>query len=92
LIEGKTYRWRGHTERDPGTAYRDSQEVEEWKQKCPINRMQKRLLEEKIIDPDGLEAIEKAVNRRVEEAVHFAMNSEVPRPDDLKPHVVYYDI
>jgi TPP-dependent pyruvate/acetoin dehydrogenase alpha subunit len=92
LIEGKTYRWRGHTERDPGTAYRDSQEVEEWKQKCPINRMQKRLLEEKIIDPGGLEAIEKGVNRRVEEAVHFAMNSEVPRPDDLEPHVVYYDI
>lgn len=92
LIEGKTYRWRGHTELDPGTAYRDSQELEEWKEKCPIKMMQKLLLEEKIMDSEALEAMEQAVARQVGEAVEFAMSSDVPRPEDLEPHIVYYAI
>jgi len=92
LIEGKTYRWRGHTELDPGTAYRDPQEVKEWKQRCPIKKMQKRLLEEKVIDSEGIEAMEREVTRQVEETVRFAMNSKAPRPEDLESHIVYYDI
>jgi len=92
LIEGKTYRWRGHTEMDPGTAYRNPEEVAHWKSKCPLLRLQKSLLAQNWIDLEELQLMEAAVMLEVEEAVQFAVNSEMPRPEDLKAHVAYYEI
>ena len=42
FIECKTYRWRGHWEGDP-QPYRTRDEVDAWKQKCPIKRFRKYL-------------------------------------------------
>src|SRR5437868_12041094 len=42
LIECKTYRWYGHSEIDPAK-YRSPEEVEEWKAKDPIPRMERYL-------------------------------------------------
>ena len=92
LIEGKTYRWRGHTERDPGTAYRSLEEVEQWKRKCPIQRLQRLFLAENLMSPKELEIIEDTVLQQVEEAVQFAINSEMPGIEDLKAHTAYYEI
>ena len=44
LIEAKTYRFVGHHEGDPGTGYRTSEEVEEWKNRDPIKTMRGKLL------------------------------------------------
>jgi acetoin:2,6-dichlorophenolindophenol oxidoreductase subunit alpha len=44
LIEAKTYRWRGHSKSDRNL-YRTQQEIEEWKARDPIPRLQNRLLE-----------------------------------------------
>ena len=44
LIEAKTYRFVGHHEGDPGTAYRTREEVEEWKSRCPIKTLREKLL------------------------------------------------
>ncbi|NIQ80155.1 MAG: pyruvate dehydrogenase (acetyl-transferring) E1 component subunit alpha, partial [Anaerolineae bacterium] len=33
LIECKTYRWLGHHAGEPGTSYRTTEEVQEWKKK-----------------------------------------------------------
>ncbi len=91
LIEGMTYRWRGHHERDPGTAYRDANEVERWKKRCPLLKLRKVLLERKIVTPGWLDRLEDKIKREVEEAVEFSRRSEFPVFQDLKESMAFYD-
>jgi TPP-dependent pyruvate/acetoin dehydrogenase alpha subunit len=83
LIEGKTYRWRGHHEWDPGTAYRSQEEMAAWKEKCPIHRLETRLVEMGAMDRDSVAEMEKEVAQEVAAAVEFAMGSPEPLPTDL---------
>ena len=46
FLECITYRWDGHFGGDPGTAYRTKEEIESWKQKCPIKRLKEKLIAE----------------------------------------------
>jgi pyruvate dehydrogenase E1 component alpha subunit len=46
FLECLTYRWDGHFGGDPGTAYRTKEEIESWKQKCPIKRLKEKLIAE----------------------------------------------
>jgi len=46
FLECMTYRWDGHFGGDPGTAYRTKEEIESWKQKCPIKRLKEKLIQE----------------------------------------------
>ncbi|WP_258360779.1 thiamine pyrophosphate-dependent dehydrogenase E1 component subunit alpha [Moorella sulfitireducens] len=82
LIEGKTYRWRGHHEKDPAL-YRDPAEVEAWKQKCPIKRFELFLQAERIISPEEQASIQDEVRQEVQEAIDFALNSPFPQPEEL---------
>ena len=77
LVEAITYRWLGHSTSDPGK-YRTKKEVDEWKQKDPIDRFKKYLLENKIATAQEIEAIEKASEDAVEESVKFALSSPEP--------------
>ncbi len=80
LIEFKTYRWCGHWTGDP-EVYRTKEEVDEWKEKCPIKRFREYLISNKMFTESELDEIEKNVDRRVEEATQFAIDS--PEPDVL---------
>lgn len=77
LVEAITYRWLGHSTSDPGK-YRTKKEVDGWKQKDPIDRFKKYLLENKIATAQEIEAIEKASEDAVEESVKFALSSPEP--------------
>ncbi len=77
LVEAITYRWLGHSTSDPGK-YRTKEEVDEWKQKDPIDRFKKYLLENKIAPAQEIEAIEKASEAAVEESEKFALSSPEP--------------
>jgi acetoin:2,6-dichlorophenolindophenol oxidoreductase subunit alpha len=46
FLECLTYRWDGHFGGDPGTGYRSKEEIESWKQKCPIKRLKEKLIGE----------------------------------------------
>lgn len=46
FLECMTYRWDGHFGGEPGTAYRSKDEIESWKQKCPIKRLKEKLVKE----------------------------------------------
>src|SRR3989304_6962368 len=46
FLECVTYRWDGHFGGDPGTGYRSKEEVEAWKQKCPIKKLKEKLIQE----------------------------------------------
>lgn len=77
LIESITYRWLGHSSSDPGR-YRTREEVDEWKQKDPIENLRKYLLENSIATEQELLDIEASVKQAIEEAVVFAENSPLP--------------
>ena len=56
LIEAFTYRYRGHSAADP-EVYREKEEVEEWQRKDPIESFAARLVEEKVLTEEDVEAI-----------------------------------
>jgi acetoin:2,6-dichlorophenolindophenol oxidoreductase subunit alpha len=55
LLHAKTYRWTGHTSTD-AAAWRDPQEVEAWKVKCPIRRLS-ALLEDRGVPKADLDSM-----------------------------------
>lgn len=82
LLEFKTYRWRGHTEFRAIPDNRPPEEVESWKQRCPINRFEEVLLQEDILTRDQMDEMDGQVRSLVEEAVSFALESPLPSPED----------
>lgn len=86
LLEIKTYRYRGHSMSDPAK-YRTKEEVEEYKEKDPINRVLKTILDKKWATEAEIEVINERVKNEVDEAVKFAEIS--PWPDETE---VYKDI
>lgn len=80
LIECKTYRFRAHSERDPRDL-RPKEEIEAWVQKCPIQGLKKKILEEKIASAEDLSLIETAVNQEVEDAISYSEQAEFPAPE-----------
>ena len=87
LIECRTYRFVGHHEGDPGTGYRTQEEIDEWKQRDPIQLFSARLLGEGMATQDELDQIEADVQREVQDAVDFAADSPWPSPQDLTTRV-----
>ncbi len=79
LIECKTYRWMGHWTGDP-QVYRTREEVASWREKCPIKRFRKYLLENGILSDAELTEIEDAATKEAADAAEFAMNSPEPDP------------
>ena len=88
LIECKTYRWIGHWTGDP-QPYRTREEVDAWKQKCPIKRYREKLLEQGLFTAAELDAMEKAAADEAEAAAEFALNSPEPDPATLLEDVFY---
>lgn len=88
LIECKTYRWIGHWTGDP-QPYRTREEVEQWKQKCPIKRYRAKLLEQGLFTEAELDAMEKAAQDEANAAAEFALNSPEPDPATLLEDVFY---
>lgn len=88
LIECKTYRWTGHWTGDP-QVYRTKEEVDAWKEKCPIKRFKAYILENKLFTEEELEAIEAQAKKDVEAAAEFAINSPEPDPATVLDDVYY---
>ncbi len=87
LIECMTYRISGHYEGDP-QKYRSVEEVESWKQKDPIARLERVVLERRILSPEQIAAMKAEVEKEMEEAVVFAKQS--PFPSDASAHTDVY--
>ncbi len=82
LIEARCYRYQGHSMTDPGR-YRSRAEEELWRHRDPIPRLAKHLLQEGIVDPPRLDAIEQEVEGIIQDAMQFAEASPEPSPDSL---------
>jgi pyruvate dehydrogenase E1 component alpha subunit len=84
LIEARTYRFRGHSMRDPaGSVYRTKEEVEREKQRDPIAIFVERCLKDGVLADADVRAVEKDASDLVDEAVVFAEASPEPAPEEL---------
>src|SRR4030095_14407338 len=84
LVEARTYRFRGHSMRDPaGAVYRTKEEVEREKLRDPIALFSDRCLKDGVLSEADIRNVEKAVNDLADEAVAFADASPEPPPEEL---------
>ena len=84
LLEGKTYRWYGHTVRNtqpPET--RPAAEIAEWKARDPIARLAADLIARRLLSESDLGGLHRQVEADLQEAVAFAVNSPFPDPKDI---------
>lgn len=79
LVEMKTYRYKGHSISDPGK-YRSKEEVEEYKEKDPIQQVLRTILANGFANEKEIKAIDDRVGGIVTASVKFA--EESPWPDD----------
>lgn len=79
LLEIKTYRYKGHSISDP-QKYRTKEEVDEYKQRDPIQQVLQTILTKKFATQEEIDAINQRVSDTVSGSVKFA--EESPWPDD----------
>ncbi len=93
LLEARTYRFRGHSMRDPaGAVYRTREEVEREKLRDPIVLFRQRVLDARVLGEDDVREIEKDVNDRIDDAVAFADASPEPPEEWLMTDVYRADV
>ena len=86
LLEYKTYRFMGHSRGDPG-GYRTKQEVDQWRSRDPIQRLQNALITQYSQPARSLDQIEQDILAEVDAAIQFAQASPDPDPESTYRHV-----
>jgi len=89
FIECETYRMLGHAgcaAQEP-TGYRDLQEVEAWREKCPLWNFHGRLLSEGVLTQEELDSMEQKIQIEIDEAFVFAGESPTPEKQDLHKYL-----
>jgi pyruvate dehydrogenase E1 component alpha subunit len=86
LIENETYRWRGHSKSDRNV-YRSQEEIESWKQRCPILRFTQLLKEAEVLNAEELEAIDREAQATIDRAAEEALTLSEPSPESLEDEV-----
>jgi pyruvate dehydrogenase E1 component alpha subunit len=86
LIEALTYRFRGHSAADP-EVYRTKEEVQQWRERDPIQVYARLLQEAGHLDEQGLEELDRKAIEVVDEAVKFADESPAPALESLYDNI-----
>jgi len=80
LIECLTYRWRGHVgpNYDLDKGMRTKQDLDYWMSRCPIRALDEALTRHGILSAAEKRRIGEDIDREIEEAVSFALDSPCP--------------
>jgi len=82
FLEIKTYRYKGHSMSDPAK-YRSKEEVEEYKQKDPVEVVRRLILEREYATEAQLDEIDGGIKAEIDECVRFAEESPFPSDEEL---------
>ncbi|MEE8301718.1 MAG: pyruvate dehydrogenase (acetyl-transferring) E1 component subunit alpha [Candidatus Tectomicrobia bacterium] len=83
LIEAYTYRFGAHTTADDPTKYRDDAEVEEWRPRDPLLRLQRYLEDGGQWSADWEQQLVETCTAEVEQAMEEAAAVPPPPPQDV---------
>ena len=81
FLECITYRWDGHFGGDPGTGYRAKEEIESWKQKCPIKRLSEKLIQEGRLTAQEFQKMNDVVYAELDEVAKRAEAAPLPKKE-----------
>jgi len=87
LLECLTYRTRPHSEGMGDYTYRTREEVNAWRERCPIKRYRTRLVAGGFASEVELDEIDKAIGQDVAAASKAAEEAPWPAPEDATKHV-----
>jgi len=84
LLECKTYRWHFHAMRNaPPPETRPAAEVADWKARDAVARLERHLLDGRVLSGADVAAMRAKVAADLDDAVAFAEASPFPDPKDL---------
>jgi 2-oxoisovalerate dehydrogenase E1 component alpha subunit len=87
LVEAKTYRYRPHSSSDDDRAYRTREEVEEWKHKDPIVRLERYMEEQGLMTKEQEKQIRLQIRQIIDDAQDFAEKSPYATPESALRYV-----
>lgn len=82
LVVENTYRISGHSKSD-GNLYRTKEEINSWKEKCPIKLFRSYLTENGVFTEPELDALTENAKKTIDQAVEYAKSSPEPSVDDI---------
>ena len=87
-VEMMTYRYHGHSMSDPGTTYRNRDEIAFTRStKDPLEFVKKCLIDAEFLTADDIKDLEKTIRKEVQKEVLKAKESPVPPLDELFKHI-----
>jgi 2-oxoisovalerate dehydrogenase E1 component len=92
LVHGHVVRPYSHSMSEDERDYRTREEIEADALRDPISKMQVWLLREGILDADGIDALERKVDREVQEAADRAVAAAFPTVDSILKHQYSEDL
>ncbi|MFC5971616.1 thiamine pyrophosphate-dependent dehydrogenase E1 component subunit alpha [Halomarina salina] len=81
FIEADTYRYKGHFEGDH-EPYRTNEDVEEWRERDPIDRFKERLVDAGTITEAEFEELREETEREIDDAAERAKAADYPDPSE----------
>jgi TPP-dependent pyruvate/acetoin dehydrogenase alpha subunit len=85
FIELETYRFREHCgpNYDNKLGYRTEAEYEEWRQKCPLDNYENKLLKNNILSQEMINKFKSQIEEEMNVAIDFAKQSSFPDKKEI---------
>jgi len=87
LIEAEVVRLQSHSSSDDQKKYRPKKELEDELNKCPIEKLAKKLIENKKLTKEDYEGLKKEIAEEIDKAADEAAKAADPKPADATKHI-----
>jgi 2-oxoisovalerate dehydrogenase E1 component alpha subunit len=87
LVEAVTYRMEAHSASDDPTRYRSADEVEQWRERDPLERLERYLRAEGMLDDESAAIATEAADRAAARVRDWSATPEEPDPLSMFDHV-----